>query len=313
MRITSSLRPEASVAASSVACDRVQVSGIRVVGVRQATGKRRDLGPRTGRACRYGRRYGRSTRPWSSQMILLRAEGSRSAASACALRPAIAIVVEQGLPRGEDRALTVMLDGAAFQHEVESADRRAGKPRDVVADGGVVGQVEFAAPAIGPKSQRDRAVFRSREDRARVAEPDIAVARRNDLGRAARARRGPRPRLRRPPPAAHPVRSGSSARTSAATSRRGRRQVAVPLVRIGRPSGPDGLLRRPFRGNGNLLGNGNSHQFLLVVAPSSAGLGRNRDISIPLKGVNSASVNHGRESRGRRAGKRPAACLASDG
>ena len=46
--------------------------------------------------------------------------------------PAVAIVIEQGLAGGEDRAVAVMLDGAAFQHEIEfdgPACRRAARCR----------------------------------------------------------------------------------------------------------------------------------------------------------------------------------------
>ena len=58
------------------------------------------------------------------------------------------------------------------------------KRGDVVADRRIVGQVELAAPAIGLEPERDRAVVAPREDRAGVAEPDIAVARRNEVSAA---------------------------------------------------------------------------------------------------------------------------------
>ena len=76
-----------------------------------------------------------------------------------------------------------MIDRAAFQHEVEMADRHAGQARDVVADGCVVGELVFAAPAVGLEAQREQALGPAREDRPGVAQPDIAVLRVCELGR----------------------------------------------------------------------------------------------------------------------------------
>jgi hypothetical protein len=57
--------------------------------------------------------------------------------------------------------------------------------RNGLADRGVTGKIEFAAPAVGLEAQRDRGACGSREDRAGVAQPDVAIERRHDLGRIA--------------------------------------------------------------------------------------------------------------------------------
>src|SRR5262245_13236708 len=105
---------------------------------------------------------------------LSRAEGLAQRRFGLPLAPAVAICVEQGFAGGNEGAFAVMVDSAAFENEIEAADGRAGKPRDLVADNGVVGEVELAAPAIGLEFEGDGPVRRSREDRTGVAQPDIA-------------------------------------------------------------------------------------------------------------------------------------------
>src|SRR5262245_10468354 len=102
---------------------------------------------------------------------LARAEGLAQCRLGLLLVPAVAICVEQGFAGGEKSTFAVMLDGTAFENEIEAADGRTGKLRDVVADDGVVREVELAAPAIGLESEGDGAVRRSREDRTDVAQP----------------------------------------------------------------------------------------------------------------------------------------------
>src|SRR5262245_47239059 len=129
---------------------------------------------------------------------LARAEGLAQRGFRLLLVPAIAVGVEQGFAGGDEGAFAVMLDGAAFEHEIEAADGRAGKTRDLVSDDGVVREVELAAPAIGLESEGDGAVRRTRKDRTGIAQPDIAVTGGNELGRIpeCRARRGLRLRTR---------------------------------------------------------------------------------------------------------------------
>src|SRR4051812_29975301 len=86
---------------------------------------------------------------------LVRAKGIPEGSLRFIFSPAVAVLIEHGPPRREDRTLSVVLHCATFKNEVELADRRACKPGDVVADRGVVGQVELAAPAIGAESERD--------------------------------------------------------------------------------------------------------------------------------------------------------------
>ena len=160
-----------------------------------------------------------------------------------------------------------MLDGAPFQHEIELARRRAGEPRHLIADCGVVGKVELAAPTIGPESERDRAVLGSGKDRAGIAEPDIAVAGGNELSRAGERALGGRFGLRTRHQEADmigvPERAHERRHVAA-----GARKIAVPFVFIGRPSGPNGLLRRPFGRNGNDLHRGTiAHVVVPKVEP----------------------------------------------
>ncbi len=146
MRITSSLRPNASVAVSSDARDLIQDFGVRVVGAG------RGLADDAARANEADERIDMAVGMVVEEALVEpddfpRAEGLAQRRFRFAFRPAIAIVIEQGLSRGEDRALAVMLDGASFQHEVELADRYAGKPRDVVADSGVVREDRTCRPS----------------------------------------------------------------------------------------------------------------------------------------------------------------------
>src|SRR4029079_9304913 len=131
---------------------------------------------------------------------LLRAEGMAKSGFGFRLRPTVAVRVKKHLARRENRALAVMLNGAAFQHESEFADRRAGQVGNLVANWCIVGQVELASPAIALESERNGALSVPRKDRTRIAEPDVSVFRRHHLGRLSQAR--PRPRFIPTPP--HP-------------------------------------------------------------------------------------------------------------
>ena len=175
------------------------------------------------------------------------------------LRPAVAIGVEQGLAGGKHGALAVMIDGAAFQNKFEAQNRPTSEAGDVVADRRVVGQIELAAPAVGLEPESDRAVVSLREDRASVAEPDIAVARRNEVcGTAERGTSGgfSLGAIDQQP---HAVSVRKRAHHGGNVAPR-RFQIAVPGGGIGRPGGPDRLLRRPFRGERNRpVGHGDCH------------------------------------------------------
>ena len=213
-------------------------------------------------------------RPSSIQMIFLAPKASPSAASACALRPAVAVGVEQRLARGQHRALAVVVDGAAFQHEVEALHGRIGDARDVVADRRVVRQIVLAAPAVGGKAQRDAPDVRARENRPRVAQPDVAVARRHEVGGAAqsRARRGFR--FRAVDQQAHGVGFAQGAHHRRHVAAR-RLEVAVPLLGVRRPSRPNGLEQRPLgRDVDRRLGNVWRHLRLSVGVAQRINSGR---------------------------------------
>src|SRR5262245_42671182 len=106
------------------------------------------------------------------------------------LGPAIAVGVQQDLAGGEDGALAIMLNRAAFQHEAELLHRRASEPGDVVAHAVVAGKVELSSPAVELESQRNHALPALRKYGAGIAEPDVSVFRRHDLSGAAEARAG---------------------------------------------------------------------------------------------------------------------------
>ena len=176
------------------------------------------------------------------------AEGFAERRFGLRLGPAVAVRVEQRLPRGQHRALAVVVDGAALQHEVEALDGRIGDARNVVADRRVIGQIVLAAPAVGGKAQRHVPDVRARKDRPRVAQPDVAVARLHEIRDAAqsRARRGFR--LRAVDQQAHGVGFAQGAHHRRHVAAR-RLEVAVPLVGVRRPGRPDGLEQRPLGRN----------------------------------------------------------------
>src|SRR4029078_6999624 len=121
----------------------------------------------------------------------LGAEGKAKCCFSFSVGPGAAIGIEQGLAGGEHGALAVMVHGAALQDKIETQNGPSGEAGDVVADRRVVGQMELAAPSVGLEPESDRAVVSPGEDRAGVAEPDIAVARLNDVrGTAERSTSG---------------------------------------------------------------------------------------------------------------------------
>src|SRR5215469_4191417 len=96
--------------------------------------------------------------------------------------PAIAVGVEQDFARGKDRALAIMLDRASFQHEAEPPHWCASEPGDIVAHAVVAGKVELSSPAVELESERSGVFLRARKNRSGVAEPNVSVFRRHDLG-----------------------------------------------------------------------------------------------------------------------------------
>ena len=241
MRTTSSLRPLASVAASSVARNGVQRFRVWIF----RSGRR--LADDAAR-----RDEARDVVDMAVGVVVLQAlvdpddfPGSESLGQRLlggGFRPAVAIGIQQRLPRRQDRALAIVIDGAAFEHEIEAADRRCGKARNVVADRRVIGQIVLAAPAVGFEAQRHGALVTTREDGAGIAQPDVAVLCRNDFGRVANGRASRGFGLvavrKQPHVVARRVQRSDKRRHVAAR----RFKIAVPLCR-GLPARPS---RSPF-------------------------------------------------------------------
>ena len=166
----------------------------------------------------------------------------------CFLRPAVAVRVQKRLPRRQDRAFAVVIDRAAFEHEVETADRRPGDACDVIADGCVIGQIVLAAPAVRSEAQRDDAFRRLRKDRSGIAQPDVAVLRRDDF-RDVDRQGSVRGCLGFVAVGKHAdLVAGDAQRADQRRHIAARRfEIIVPLSRIGGPCRPDRFLRRPFR------------------------------------------------------------------
>ena len=233
MRITSSLRPERVGRGFERARDLLQGLGIGVVGAarRLADHAAGPDKPGDGIDMAVGMVVQESVvepdDPARAERLAERRFGFR-------FGPGVAIVIEQGLAGGEDGAVAVMLDGAAFQHEIEFEGRRAGEQRDVVADRGVAGQVELAAPAIGPESQRNRRHARCgrRSGRYRGARYRHSAQERSRPRR--RARLGPKPRLPGSPPA--PARGWTGSARAPAPPRRGAGSPDRRSIRPDRPA-----------------------------------------------------------------------------
>ena len=164
-------RPRASARArrSRLRALRAISSGSRRSGRRRprAIGTRRGQALRSGRDCRYARRCGRSRGPGRARRSCARRKRRRSAASGLRLGPAIAIGVEQGLARREQRAFAVMLDRAAFQHEIEAAPACAGSRAMSSPTVSSSGRSNLPPHPLVRNASDRSPVRRSREDRAR--------------------------------------------------------------------------------------------------------------------------------------------------
>ena len=207
MRMTSSLRPEASVAASSmraISFSTLALGSSAPAGDWQTTRP----GPTKRASVSIWPSVWSFRRPWSIQMIFLAPKASRSAASAWASVQPLRLSLSRVCRVARMRAVAVLLDGAALEDEIEFADRRAGKLGDVVADGGVLGQIELAAPTVGHESARPPGRVRrgQRSGRCRAAR-----CRRNAPARSpprCQVRREPSLRPHRPQPGVAPGSKG---------------------------------------------------------------------------------------------------------
>jgi hypothetical protein len=189
------------------------------------------------------------SRPSPSQTIRVspRSRASRSAIAAAQL--GIAIGVEQALARGDDQPGAVAIDRAAFQHPVARRRRDTailGQPR---ADRIVAGQVVFAAPAVELEQPR-RSV--AGDDRAGVAQPDIAEGLDDHLRRI--ARHGPRGvgRLAIGGDQYHPLAPaiGMDGAGKGQHLLARRLQIFLPQLGMAGKADPHGVMRGPFRRRG---------------------------------------------------------------
>ncbi len=124
----------------------------------------------------------------------------------------------------------------------------------------------------------------TRKDRSRVAQPDIAVARGNELGGLAHGRAcrslglgavHQKPDLVALSPVAFSERAHERRHVATRCL-----EITVPFVRIGRPCRPDGLLRRPLRRHGDhrLLGHGGFHDISSYFPRHTVGAWRSPSI-----------------------------------
>ena len=141
-----------------------------------------------------------------------------------------------------------MIDGTAFEHEVETADGSLGKPRNVVANDRVVGKIVFATPAVGLEAKRDGAITDASENRARVAQPDVAVLRRNDFSGIAESGVCRSASLFTVGKKANLISCEAQRADECCHIPARRFEIAVPFVGVCRPCGPNHLLGRPFGG-----------------------------------------------------------------
>ena len=220
MRTTFSVRPAASVTPASAARRGVVDAGVRDRSAPNAIGHgdhagRDEAGQvvdvAVGVVVRAGPRPARSP--------CARPAPARSAASASAsVQPRLRLGLSRHWRGGQHRALAVVVERAALEHEVVARQRRAGRRGDLLGDAVVARQHVLAAPAV--EAERRRAAGALDEDRPGVAQPDVAEA------AAARSRRRRRRQQRAPRPAPPPRR-----RPSAAPARRPARPARGPAPR----------------------------------------------------------------------------------
>ena len=159
--------------------------------------------------------------------------------------------------------VAVLVDSAAFEHEIEFPGPVAGKLGDVVADGLIVGEVELAAPAIELEAEREPVPVAPREDRAGIAQPDVAVLRMHELSGVPKLLARSRFDLGAVHQQPHPVRRRKRAHQRGDIAAR-RGEVSVPFLKVGGPRGPDRLLRGPLRRNNRCVHHGISHDALPI-------------------------------------------------
>jgi hypothetical protein len=165
----------------------------------------------------------------------------------CFVPIGVAIWIEQALAGGDERALPVHFDSAAFEDEIVPGEFNAGGARDLIGDFRVVRQLILAAPTV--KAETDTAS--ARKDRTGVSKPDVAERAGDDLRALRQSKLGAGfsfAAVRKHPHAITLPAIGERADHGGNFEACGF-QVFTPEVGGGRPCGPDRLVGRPFCGN----------------------------------------------------------------
>ena len=191
------------------------------------------------------------SRPSPSQITLRAPSASRQRRLGRRLGPAaVAVGVEQALAGGEHRALAVVVERPALEHEVVARQRRAGRGGHLLGHALVALQHIFAAPAveaerrgvaggrkIGPVSRSQMSPNSPGSD---LDPGDAAPA----APRRVRAAASPQTISRTRSPPGRPGRATSAATSACAAARSSSQSSAMA-----REAEPDGAVRRPFGGD----------------------------------------------------------------
>jgi hypothetical protein len=190
----------------------------------------------------------------------------------------IAVRVQQALARRQQPALAVHIDAAAFQHEIMHMRAEALVQRQRGRRVGVAVHQVLAAPAIEPEHLRLPVCPCPRDDRAGIAQPDVAGRQAYPLRRRAGRRQRRGHRLVRADGQLHLHMRRRRVNESRNVGAR-RREVAAPLFGKARPARPEGGLRRPF---GREEGIWSGHVALRLAIASPKGKGRPRKAALHM-------------------------------
>ena len=142
-----------------------------------------------------------------------------------------------------------MIQRSALQNEVMTRHARPGGDGDLIGDSVVARQQVFAAPTVEAEG---RGLAAPSEDRARIAQPDIAKDARHNVDAIDGAKQGGG-RLERfliAHQQLHPLRAGPG---QSGRQRRhlllSRNEIVLPELGMAGKSHPEGAVRGPFSGN----------------------------------------------------------------
>ena len=228
--MTSSLRPEASVAASSVRAIAFSTSAL---GSSSPAGDWQTTRPFPMKRASVSiwPSVWSFRRPWSIQMIFLAPKASRSAASAWAsvqpLRFSLSRVCRVARIVPSPSCSTAPPSSTKSNLRMGVPDIRAMSSPTVVSSG----RSNLPPQPLVRNRERHRAALAAGEDRAGIAQPDIAVTRRHDLSRVAKCGAGGSFGLGACNQEPHPVRRAERAHQ--------RRHLCGGVSRGRRSTGPD--------------------------------------------------------------------------